>query len=314
MDAFANPDVDFATKLTQFTPTMHRNIYPAISPKNAQNSAKGKNVLITGATRGIGKGIATTWAEAGASGMIITGRTQNLLDEVINEIKKISPSTKVVGIVGTAGSENDTRKIWEQASNEFGTIDVLIANAGVYVEGEDYPKTGVLDPSKWWGAMETNIRGPYLHVYNFLQQFLSVGKEPAGTVVFVSSFAAAITIPGASGYGMSKFVNARQAEYLHAEYPSVRAFSIHPGMVPTSMGLDPGTKHMYIDPPELAGAYTLYLSTPRADFLRGRFTSVNWDVEEMEKRAGEIQEKGLLKTLFLNAKIGPGGHPFENDA
>lgn len=313
MDLFSNSDVDFITKLIQFTPTIRRDIYPAISPKAERNSAKGKNVLITGATRGVGKGIAKTWAEAGASGIVITGRAQDLLHEVEKEIKQISPDTRVVALVGSAVSDSDTRNIWERSNKELGKIDVLIVNAGIHYEGDGYPKTGVIDPSKWWEVMETNIRGPYLHVYNFLQQFLSVEKQPVGTVIFVSSAAASLTLPGGSGYGISKLANARQAEFLHAEYDGVRAFSIHPGLVPTQMGIDAATQHMYIDPAELTGAYTLYLSTPRADFLRGRFTTVNWDVEEMEKRAGEIQEKGLLKTTFINAKLGPTGHPFEDD-
>lgn len=66
-----------------------------------------------------------------------------------------------------------------------------------------------------------------------------------------------------------------------------------------------------IDPPELSGGLSLYLSTQRADFLRGTYVSVNWDVEEMEARAAEINEKKLLNTAFLNAKLGPTGHPFE---
>lgn len=310
MDFFANPDVDFITKLTQFTPTIHRGVYPAISPKKETNSAKGKNVLITGATRGIGKGIATTWAEAGASGIVITGRTKHLLEKVANEIKRISPETKVVALVGSATSESDTKSIWEQSKKELGVIDVLVANAGLHVE-EEYPKTGTIDPAKWWEGVETNIRGPYLHVYNFLQQFLSEGKEPTGTVIFISSAAGGIIIPGGSAYGISKLANTRQAEFLHAEHDSVRSFAVHPGLVPTLMGKDKATGHMYIDTPELTGAYTLYLSTPRADFLRGRFTIVNWDVEEMEKHADEIQKKGLLKSTFIEAKLGPGGHPFE---
>ena len=66
------------------------------------------------------------------------------------------------------------------------------------------------------GSQETNIRGPYLHVYNFLQQHLSRGEEPTGTVIFVASAAASLTIPGGSSYGISKLANVRQAEFLHA--------------------------------------------------------------------------------------------------
>ena len=66
-----------------------------------------------------------------------------------------------------------------------------------------------------------------------------------------------------------------------------------------------------IDPPELSGGISLYLSSARADYLRGKYVAVNWDVEEMEAHAEEINEKKLLNTAFLNAKLGPEGHPFE---
>lgn len=54
----------------------------------------------------------------------------------------------------------------------------------------------------------------------------------------------------------------------------------------------------------------MYLSTHRADFLRGSYIAVNWDVEEMESHAEEIKEKRLLNTAFINAELGPEGHPF----
>jgi hypothetical protein len=66
-----------------------------------------------------------------------------------------------------------------------------------------------------------------------------------------------------------------------------------------------------VDPPELSGGLTLYLASTRADFLRGKFVSVNWDVEEMEGHKEEIEAKRLLNTGFLNAELGPKGYAFE---
>ncbi|KAF2016765.1 hypothetical protein BU24DRAFT_423122 [Aaosphaeria arxii CBS 175.79] len=311
METFASKDVDAFSRIMQFTPTLRRAVYEAISPKNPQNSASGKNVLITGATRGIGKGIAMTWAQAGASGIVITGRNKAALDTTAEEIKNISPDTKVLAVTADATSPEDAKKLWSEVRFGMGLIDVLICNAGVHFESDDgSPRVGDIDPERWFSVLSTNIFGPHLHTYNFLQQYLSEGKAPIGTVVLISSGAALFARPGGSAYSISKGVNARQAEALHIEYPGVRAFSVHPGMVDTDMAMAP-VRHMAIDPPELAGSFTLYLSTPKADFLRGKYLSVNWDVTEMEARAPEIKEKGLLKLTFLNAKLGPGGHPFE---
>jgi hypothetical protein len=54
----------------------------------------------------------------------------------------------------------------------------------------------------------------------------------------------------------------------------------------------------------------LYLAQERADFLRGCFVGINWDVKEMEANKKEIVEKKLLKMQWIPAKLGEGGHPF----
>lgn len=68
------------------------------------------------------------------------------------------------------------------------------------------------------------------------------------------------------------------------------------------------------DKPLLTGAVTLYLQQTRADFLRGGFLSVNWDIDELEKHKDEITEKKLLKLAFLNGQLQPGGYPWSSTA
>ena len=64
------------------------------------------------------------------------------------------------------------------------------------------------------------------------------------------------------------------------------------------------------DTQDLTAAVTLYLQKGEADYLRGGFMSVNWDVEEMEKHKEEIVEGKLLNLQFLGGKLGPEGHPW----
>lgn len=64
----------------------------------------------------------------------------------------------------------------------------------------------------------------------------------------------------------------------------------------------------------LFGGVSLFLSKPEADFLRGGFFSVNWDIEEVEAHKGEVTEKKLVKLGFLNGQLALGGyswHPAE---
>ena len=62
-----------------------------------------------------------------------------------------------------------------------------------------------------------------------------------------------------------------------------------------SLGLPAYIHPKLIDPPALAGGLCVYLCTPRADFLRGRFLSALWDLGELEDRKEEIEERNLLK-------------------
>lgn len=58
----------------------------------------------------------------------------------------------------------------------------------------------------------------------------------------------------------------------------------------------------------LFGGVSLYLQKPEADFLRGGFFSVNWDLQELEAHKGEVAEKKLTKLAFLNGPLAPGGY------
>jgi NAD(P)-dependent dehydrogenase (short-subunit alcohol dehydrogenase family) len=151
---------------------------------------------------------------------------------------------------------------------------------------------------------------------NFKATFLSIHQYViafggTGTVISISSGAAGVTFPGESAYSIAKMSNTRLIEYLHVEYPSIRAFSLAPGLVKTERM--PTQFHaMAIDPMELVGGNTLYLSAEKAEHLRGGWISTHWDVEEMEMHAKEIKEKGLLRTEFLKGDLGAPGHQFES--
>lgn len=90
-------------------------------------------------------------------------------------------------------------------------------------------------------------------------------------------------------------------------------FSIHPGIVEAENGrggiVDTFTPFAK-DKQALTAAFTLWLQKEEANFLRGGYVSVNWDVEEMQKHKDEIVEGKLLKLAFLNAKLGPDGQPW----
>ena len=85
---------------------------------------------------------------------------------------------------------------------------------------------------------------------------------------------------------------------------------MHPGLVAAEdrgVVIDMLTPFAH-DKQALTGGVSLWLNTSKADFLKGGYLSVNWDVTEMEAHANEIKEGKLNQLGFLNAKLGPEGH------
>jgi NAD(P)-dependent dehydrogenase (short-subunit alcohol dehydrogenase family) len=95
-----------------------------------------------------------------------------------------------------------------------------------------------------------------------------------GTIITLSTGAAGMPIPSMSSYISSKLAQTRIMEILHVEQPNIRSFTLLPGLLKTAMTAD-AFKPFARDDPMLAGGLSLFLSTPRADWLRGGIMSVN---------------------------------------
>ncbi|KAH7094405.1 hypothetical protein FB567DRAFT_2653 [Paraphoma chrysanthemicola] len=289
----------------QLTKSMRRDIYPAIDPKNSELGAAGKVVLITGATGGIGGEVARAWATAGAKGIVLVGgRNKHLLNEPAEAVKTISPSTQVFLHTADLTSESEVAILFSQAVATFGAVDVVV-HAAASAEGG---VAGDAAPDVWFRGFEINVKGSY----NIAHEYLKVNAN--GTLIFLGTLGASLTVPGMSSYSASKMAVLKLAEFLDAEKPDLRVFTVHPGIVrvtETGRGasVDALTPFAH-DKGIQTGGLSLYLAKPNANYLRGGFVSVNWDVAEMEAHKEEIVEKKLLKLAFLHAQLGTEGHPW----
>lgn len=183
-----------------FTPTAHHDTYPAVDP--TQWDLTGKFVLVTGASRGIGRATAIAFARAGASGIAIGARSGGALEDVEGAIRgaaaerKGASAPKVLRLALDVTDEASVRAAARAVEDEFGRLDVLINNAG-YME-EAKPAAEV-DAGQWWKTWDVNVRGTFLVTQACLPLMLAGGGGER-IVVNVSSRGAHLLFPGYSGY------------------------------------------------------------------------------------------------------------------
>lgn len=155
-------------------------------------SLAGKSVIVTGGSKGIGRGIATVFARQGAK-VTITARGEEALKKAAAEI-----GGEVRYEICDVSDWASVRAMVEKTAEAQGGVDVMCANAGAF------PQTKIvdMDPSEWDGVLATNLRSAFLCVKACIPWFDKAGK---GRVVLTSSITGPVTgFPGWAHYGASK--------------------------------------------------------------------------------------------------------------
>jgi NAD(P)-dependent dehydrogenase (short-subunit alcohol dehydrogenase family) len=220
--------------------------------------------------------MAESWATAGASGIVITGRKTEVLEDVATRVRSLAPSgTKVLAQAVDITDEASVAALFAAAKEAVGKVDVLINSAGSLDQGP----VGSVDVSKFFNDFQVNVLGAYLMTHHFLAQ-----ADGTGTVISMTTGAIGSVFPGLAGYTASKLALCRIMENLHAEQQGVRVFMLMPGIVQTGMTLD-SLKPYAKDSAALSGSWALFLSTPRAEWMRGGLLSVNCEFPSSSQRS-----------------------------
>ncbi|KAK9428078.1 hypothetical protein V1505DRAFT_410867 [Lipomyces doorenjongii] len=284
---------------SQFTSTTHHDTYPAIDPKT-KSDQHGRVVLITGASKGIGRATAVSFAKAGAATIVIAARSN--LDDVEKDVlaaaKEAGHSApQVVRLQLDVADEASIGSAVSQMEKQVGRLDVLINNAGYL---ESWKPVADSDPSEWWLSWEINLRGVYLMTRAFLPLMLKGGQK---IIVNVSSIGAHYSRPGASAYQTAKFALLRFTEFVASEYGSqgIVTYALHPGGVPTELALGmPEPMHsLLVDSAQLAADTMTWLTQERREWLMGRYISSNWDLPELMSKQEEIVNGDKLKMRMV---------------
>jgi 3-oxoacyl-[acyl-carrier protein] reductase len=233
----------------------------------------GKVALVTGASRGIGRGIAGVFAAAGAK-LVLVARTEAALDAVADGIRAGGGECEVV--VADITSAEDTQNAVDAAVARFGRLDVLCHNAGIYPEVllED------MTIADWDLVMRTNLTSSFLAIKASLP---AMKAQRYGRIVLVSSITGPrVGFPGLSHYAASKggMNGFMRTVALEVAPHNVTINAVEPGSIRTEGLADLGADAIaameeyipmgVLGEPEDIGNAALFLASDDARFITGQ--------------------------------------------
>jgi glucose 1-dehydrogenase len=195
---------------------------------------EGQIALVTGASSGIGAGVAKALATEGAKVVINYSSSQEKAERVCHEIQQAGGTTLM--IKGDVSKENDVLAMYDRIFKEFGTIDILINNAGLQKDNKFHEMS--LD--EWNRVIGVNLTGQFLCAREAIKEFLRRGIVPskskaAGKIICMSSVHEVIPWAGHANYAASKGGVMMLMKSIAQEYApmKIRVNSIGPGAIRT---------------------------------------------------------------------------------
>ncbi|MCD1146506.1 SDR family oxidoreductase [Peptoniphilus sp. KCTC 25270] len=190
---------------------------------------KDKVAIITGATRGIGRAIAEEFLRHGAI-VTICGSREATVSKALEEIKKEFPESKVFGKWPNLGNPEELDKLAKEIKEEFGSLDIMVNNAGV----SDDSKTLEVSPERFKSVMDLNVNS----VFYGCQAAAKIMKEQGyGCIINTSSMVSKNGQPSGVAYPSSKFaVNGLTISLARELGPmGIRVNAVAPGIINTDM-------------------------------------------------------------------------------
>ncbi|MBU0907424.1 MAG: glucose 1-dehydrogenase [Nanoarchaeota archaeon] len=233
---------------------------------------KDKVVLITGASRGIGKATALLFAEEGAKIIVNYNNAEREANKVVEEISKIGSES--IAIKGDVSNEEEVKNMISEAVKRFGKINILVNNAGIVFDIPLFEKT----VDQWIKTLGVNLIGVFL-CSKYSVPFLK--KEKTGAIVNISSTNGLDTLDTESAdYDASKSGVISLTKNLATELaPNIRVNCVAPGWINTDINkglpkdyITEETEHILMKrfgkPEEIAKA-VLFLASDDASFITG---------------------------------------------
>ncbi len=191
---------------------------------------KDKNILITGGSKGIGKGLAKVFLEQG-SNVIICARNKETLEQTVKELKSVG---NIKGISANISKLDDVKSLYDSVSKEFNQLDVLVNNAsilGIKARIQDIPE------DVWDSVIHINLNSQFYVIKAFLPL---LEKSDNASIINVSSSVGRKGKAQWGAYAASKFGLEGLTQVLADELKdtNIRVNSVNPGGTRTDMRAD----------------------------------------------------------------------------
>jgi len=227
---------------------------------------EGKNALVTGGGRGVGRAISLAYAKEGANVIVNYAGNEKAANEVVEMIKKMG--RKAVPVKGDVGNEADAQKVVEACVQNFGSIHIVANNAGISRPGMLHK----MDVATWDEVVNTQMRGPWLTVKAASKYFM---EQNHGRIINVTSVAGVVGTIGQINYSAAKGGVISMTKSMARELAkfNVTANVISLGIVTTDMtekiSTDEKLKEIYVrrillgryaEPEDVAPAFVFFAS------------------------------------------------------
>jgi len=201
-----------------------------------------QKILITGASSGLGAGMARAFAAKGRD-LALCARRTDRLDELKDELSQQYPSIKIAVAQLDVNDHEQVPKVFAELSDELGGIDRIIVNAGI-------GKGARLGSGELWAnkaTLETNLIAALVQIETALEMF---NKRGSGHLVLISSVLGNKGVPGVkAAYAASKAGLSSLGESLRAEYAKgpIKVSVMEPGYIESEMTAKSGTTMLMVD-------------------------------------------------------------------
>jgi NAD(P)-dependent dehydrogenase (short-subunit alcohol dehydrogenase family) len=186
-----------------------------------------KVALITGASKGIGKGIAIRYAEEGAS-VVLASRSADALEQIADGIR--SSGGESIAVHLDVRQQTSVQNAVDEAVTHFGRLDIMVNNAGIPLAG---PSEGIT-PEEWKNALETDLFGVFYGCQSAGRQMM---KQGGGCIINITSAYGIVAAPMRAAYCASKSGANMLTKVLASEWAdrNIRVNAIAPGYVRTEL-------------------------------------------------------------------------------